>query len=44
MPIPWYYIWTPKYELLHKVLTFGIQHYPEVVENKNIFMTQEEFN
>lgn len=44
MPIPWYYIWTPKYELFHNVLSFGIQHYPEVVENKNIFMTQEEFN
>jgi hypothetical protein len=44
MPIPWYYIWTPKYELFHKVLSFGIHNYPELVENKNIFMTQEDFN
>jgi len=44
MPIPWYYVWTPKYELLHQVLSYGIASYPEIVENKNIFMSQEEFN
>jgi hypothetical protein len=41
--IPFYYIWTPKYKLFADVLKSGLSHYSNFLEDKELFMTQEEF-
>ena len=41
--IPFYYIWTPKYKPFADVLKSGLEHYSDFLEDKDIFMTQEDF-
>ena len=41
--IPFYYIWTPKYKLFADILKEGIECYSNYLEDKGIFMTQEDF-
>jgi hypothetical protein len=41
--IPFYYIWTPKYKLFADVLKSGLSHYSNFLEDKELFMTQEDF-
>jgi hypothetical protein len=43
MPIPYVFIWTPKYEIFADVLKKGIKIYPEL-EDKSIFIPQEFFD
>jgi hypothetical protein len=42
-PIPFYYIWTPRYECFHKLLSDSLLPYSTLLEPKPIFLTQEEF-
>jgi hypothetical protein len=44
MPIPFYFFWTPKYKVFADVLKNGLSHYPGIFENREIFMSQEEFD
>ena len=41
-PIPWYYIWSPKYEVFHHILNTCIDM-PNLFTNKNNFFRQEDF-
>jgi hypothetical protein len=43
-PIPFYYIWTPKYELFHIILKDCLSKYKDVFDPRPIYMTQEEFD
>jgi len=44
MPIPFYYYWTPNYEVFANVLKKGLTYYPGIFEDRGIYMTQEEFD
>lgn len=44
MPIPFYFFWTPKYKVFADVLKKGLNHYPGIFENRELFMSQEEFD
>ena len=43
MPIPYIFIWTPKYKVFANVLKKGLAEYPEL-EDKSIFLPQEFFD
>lgn len=44
MPLPFYYYYTPKYEVFANVLKRGLSVYPGIFEDKGIFMNQEDFD
>jgi hypothetical protein len=43
-PIPWYFIWSDRYEIFANILKQGINMYPTIFQDKNQYISQEDFD
>lgn len=43
-PIPYYFLWSKDYEIFVNILKLGLEQYPDVVEERGIYIPQEVYN
>jgi len=43
-PIPYYFLWSPNYEIFAKILKEGIRQYSNIFEDRSIFIPQEQYD
>lgn len=43
-PIPYYFLWSPNYEIFANILKVGIGQYPSIFQDCSIFIPQEQYD